>query len=462
MGKDQQSPSDARLKNYLAFWKNYRAEVLRQGIPDSLAPWFEHWARQFSLSVPKKNLRDRSAKDIRQFLDMLRSNSRVDKRQVKQAYDALKILYRDYLKLPWDLSEAEEKTHRSSEKAVLQTARPVPPPVSAEQVPQKPPPPEPGPRDTVASVKDIYSKLLSDLERHHYSRRTEQLYNHWVRRFINFHGISSPQECTADAVRTFLEHLAKERNVALTTQKQARNALVFFFEEVLDEPLSAVGDITQATEPVKQPDILTRDEITRLLSTLSGEKLLIIGLLYESGLRLLESLRLRVHDLDFSEQQIAVRNAKGRQVRTAHLPQHYIQPFEEHLEQVKEQHSTDLSHGLGAVYLWPAFLKKNPDSSREWIWQYVFPAHRLSIDPVRKKIQRHHVHESAIHKALRDAAQKAAIKKKVSCHVLRLTSAVHNVESGSDMRALQIRFGISDAMMTFIQDHMKKSRDKMT
>jgi integron integrase len=457
MKKDQPPPSNARLKNYLVFWKNYRAEVLRQGIPAAVAPWFEHWARQFSLSIPKKNLRDRSAKDVRGFLDMLRLNPRVDKRQVKQAYHALKILYRDYLKLPWDLSEAEERAPRSTKPAPRQTQRSFPPPAPAERVPQEPPPPESAVTDTVRSKSDMYRKLQSGMQRHHYSRRTEQLYNHWVRRFFHFHDITSPEECTSDTVRTFLAHLAKERNVAVTTQKQARNALVFFFEEVLDEPLGAIGDFTRATDPLKQPDILTRDEVSRLLSTLSSEKLLIVGLLYESGLRLMECLRLRINDLDFSELQIAVRDAKGRQVRTTHLPEHLMQPLAEHLEQVKEQHNTDLSQGLGLVYLWPALLKKYPDASREWIWQYVFPAHRLSIDPVRKKIQRHHVHESAIHKAVRDAAQKAGITKKVSCHLLRYTSAVHLLKGDYDIRALQAQFGISDAMMTFIQTHTKKS-----
>ncbi|MDH4233421.1 MAG: integron integrase, partial [Nitrospirota bacterium] len=255
-------------------------------------------------------------------------------------------------------------------------------------------------------------------------------------------------------VQEYLEYLAVVRKISASTQNQALNALVFLFKNILGEPLSEMGVFTKAKRPQHLPVVLSVAETERLLEQLSDVKGLMAGLLYGSGLRLMECLRLRVLDLDFDHSQIMVRDGKGQKDRVTILPRRYEKQLKEHLKSVKKQHDKDLAEGGGCVYLWPALERKYPKASKEWIWQYVFPSEQLSADPRSKKVRRHHLHESLLQKAVKDAARKAGMTKRVSCHVLRHSFATHLLESGYDIRTVQELLGHSDVSTTMIYTHV--------
>jgi integron integrase len=271
-----------------------------------------------------------------------------------------------------------------------------------------------------------------------------------MRRFVIFHQLKSPRELGPEAVKAYLEYLALERKVAASTQNQALNALVFLYEHVIGEPIGTPGDFTRAKRPKRLPVVLTRAEVNRLLDALTGTYRLMAGLLYGSGLRLMECVRLRVKDVDFAHNQIMVRDGKGQKDRVTTLPQRFQPALQAHLARVQEQHETDLAQGFAAVYLWPALGRKYPNAVREWIWQYVFPSGRLSVDPRSGKVRRHHLHENALQRAVKGAAVKVGLTKQMSCHVLRHSFATHLLEGGYDIRTVQELLGHADVSTTMI------------
>jgi integron integrase len=257
----------------------------------------------------------------------------------------------------------------------------------------------------------VLTRLRTELRARHYSLRTEQAYEHWMRRFVTFHGLKSLQELGPEAVKEYLEYIAVERKVAASTQNQALNGLVFLYKHTLGEPIALIGDFTRAKRPKRLPVVLTRAEVGRLLEALTGTYRLMAGLLYGSGLRLMESVRLRVKDVDFAHNQIMVGDGKGQKDRVTILPQRFQLPLRAHLERVKEQHENDLAQGLGAVYLWPALERKYPSAAREWIWQYVFLSGRLSVDSRSGLVRRHYIHENALQRAVKEAAVQVGLTK---------------------------------------------------
>jgi integron integrase len=276
----------------------------------------------------------------------------------------------------------------------------------------------------------VLSQLQTAMRTRHYSFRTEQAYVHWMRRFVTFHELQSPQDLGPEAVKAYLDYLAVAQNVSASTQNQALNALVFLYEQVMGEPLGTIGEFTRAKRPKRLPVVLTREEVNRMLGALPETYRLMAGLLYGSGLRLMECVRLRVKDVDFAHHQIVVRDGEGQKDRVTMLPQRFQQPLREHLTRVKEQHSKDLAEGFGRAYLWPALERKYPSAAREWIWQYVFPSGRLSVDPRSGTVRRHHLHENALQRAVKETAVKVGWTKPVSCHVLRHSFATHLLEGG--------------------------------
>jgi len=292
------------------------------------------------------------------------------------------------------------------------------------------------------------------MRRRHYSLRTEQSYKEWIRRFLFFHDLKSPQELGAESVKEYLEYLAEKRQVTASTQSQALNAIVFLYNQVIDKPLGDIGDFARAKKPKRLPVVLTRDEANRLLSALSGTTALIAGLLYGSGLRIMECVRLRVKDIDFEQNQIMVRDGKRQKDRITMLPGRFRQRLLDHLKKVKELHDKDLSEGKGDVYIWPAIGRKYPRAAREWIWQYFFPSDRLSVDSESMKVRRHHVHENGVQRSVKDAALRIGLTKRVSCHTLRHSFATHLLESGYDIRTVQELLGHSDVSTTMIYTHV--------
>jgi integron integrase len=289
----------------------------------------------------------------------------------------------------------------------------------------------------------------------HYSIRTERAYVDWVRRFICFHGKRHPKDMGEKEVAAFLSHLAVNRNVAAATQNQALNALVFLYKEVLKQPLKEnIHGIVRAKKPQRLPVVLTREEVAKVLSRLDGVYWLIGCIQYGSGLRLIESVRLRVMDMDFGRRAIFVRNGKGGKDRVVTLADELIVPLKRHLEGVQTIFERDVAAGFGRVYLPHALARKYPNAEREWKWQYVFPASRRSIDPRAGLERRHHLDTSCMQKAVASAVRNSGIDKKASCHTLRHSFATHLLERGMDIRTVQEQLGHEDVRTTQIYTHV--------
>jgi integron integrase len=252
-----------------------------------------------------------------------------------------------------------------------------------------------------------------------YSIRTEQAYVDWIRRFILFHNKRHPDEMGKSEIEAFLTHLAVNRDVAPSTQNQALSALLFLYRVVLGRELPWLDDVTRAKKPSRLPVVLTVDEAGRLLGSLSGEKWLMASLLYGAGLRLLECLRLRVHDIEFDRRQILVRNGKGGKDRVTVLPEPVTEPLRRQIERVRIIHEEDLSEGFGEVYLPFALERKYPNAARAFGWQYIFPADKRSIDPRSGKVRRHHLGETVLQRAVKQAVRDARIEKQASCYSLQ-------------------------------------------
>lgn len=301
-------------------------------------------------------------------------------------------------------------------------------------------------------------KLLDQLSDHlrtrHYSTRTEQSYVEWARRYILFHQKRHPKDMGAPEVKAFLTHLALERKVAASTQNQALSALLFLYCEVLNQPLSGI-DAVRARQPEHLPTVLTKGEAARVLSAMSGPTQLMAKLLYGSGLRALECLRLRVKDLDFEQHQILVRDGKGEKDRITMLPDSLIAPLRDHLRRVQQLHQQDLAQGFGAVHLPYALAVKYPNAPKDWAWQYVFPAKTRSLDPRTNVEQRHHASDSSLQKAVHAAVRLAGVTDKpVGCHTFRHSFATHLLEAGYDIRTIQELLGHKDVKTTMIYTHV--------
>ena len=288
----------------------------------------------------------------------------------------------------------------------------------------------------------------------HLSYRTEEAYIGWIRRFILFHDKRHPQEMGADEVKAFLTHLAVDGNVAASTQNQAFAALLFLYRDFFGKPLEGLRDVVRAKMPQRLPDVLTKDEVRQVLAFLSGEKLLVANLLYGAGLRLREALRLRVKDLDFEYRQIMVRDGKGAKDRVTVLPETVIAPLTEHLKRVRLIHEEDLRLGFGEVYLPFALERKYKNANREWIWQYVFPAAKRSLDPRSDKHRRHHLSANLIQTNFKTAVGQTAIAKRASPHILRHSFATHLLEAGYDIRTIQNLLGHADVRTMMIYTHI--------
>jgi integron integrase len=288
----------------------------------------------------------------------------------------------------------------------------------------------------------------------HGSRSTEKSYIGWIRRFILFHGKRHPAEMGAPEVAQFLSSLAVEGRVAASTQNQALSALLFLYRYVLHQELPWLDDVVRARRPKHLPIVLTRDEVRAVISKLDGTPRLMAGLLYGSGLRLLECARLREQDIDFAMNQIIVRDGKGAKDRVTVLPAVAKEPLTRHLLAVKRQHEADLACGAGWVELPWALARKYPNAGREWPWQWTFPATRFYVDRATGQRRRHHLHESVLQRAVLDAVRRAGLGKRATPHTFRHSFATHLLEDGRDIRTVQELLGHNDVSTTMIYTHV--------
>ena len=286
------------------------------------------------------------------------------------------------------------------------------------------------------------------------AQRTEEAYVGWIRRFILANGKRHPREMSDREVESFLTGLAVRGQVAASTQTQALSALLFLYREVLGVELPWMENIRRAKRPERVPTVLTREEARALLAELSGVCWLMASLLYGSGLRLLECLRLRVQDIDFGRHEITVRQGKGGKDRRTMLPAGLESALRAQLEQARRLHQRDLDLGFGAVWLPDALARKYPNAPREWIWQYVFPANQRSVDPRDGSTRRHHLDETVLQRAVKRAAAHAGLTKRATCHTLRHSFATHLLEAGYDIRTIQDLLGHKDVSTTQIYTHV--------
>jgi integron integrase len=303
------------------------------------------------------------------------------------------------------------------------------------------------PRKLLDQVRDV-------IRLKHYSYRTEQSYVDWIYRFILFHDKRHPQEMGLPEIEEFLTHLAVHRHVAASTQNQALCALLFLYRYVLHQEIDCSVDALRAKRSRYLPTVLSQEEAMAVMNRLFGVYQLVAQILYGSGLRLSEALKLRVKDLDFAQHQIVVRDGKGGNSRVTMLPLSLVNPLRKHLQQVQHLHQQDLARGFGSVYLPFALERKYPNADRNWIWQYVFPAGGISKDPRSDVLRRHHLDESGLQKALKQAVRSAGIQKRVSCHTLRHSFATHLLQNGYDIRTVQELLGHKNVKTTMIYTHV--------
>jgi integron integrase len=306
----------------------------------------------------------------------------------------------------------------------------------------------------MAGPPRLFDRVRMAVRTRHYSRRTEEAYLAWTKRYVLFHRKRHPAAMGAEEVNAFLSHLAVEGHVSTSTQAQALSALVFLYRHVLEDPLPWIDDIVRARRSRKLPVVLSREEVRLLLGAMRGVPRLVAAVLYGGGLRLLEALRLRVKDVDFSARLLVVREGKGAKDRRTMLPDSLSRPLQAQVEFVRRVHRKDVAAGRGEVWLPDALERKYANAARELAWQYLFPASRLSVDPASGIERRHHLDESAVQRAVKEAVRGVGIQKNAGCHTLRHSFATHLLEDGSDIRTIQELLGHADVRTTMIYTHV--------
>lgn len=430
------------------FWDRYISLVEQHSAAPESARWHVIRVEQYLRACGDTDPALHDPSDVETWLLSLSRNRRVQDWQFIQAVDAIRILFLHLVKTDWSGGfdwDAWKGMSRELE---------VPSPSATGK--QR--------RDTRASNAralqevrkqhgEILRGVISEIRRRAYSKRTEQAYEQWICRFILFCNGASPHELGGEDVRRFLDYLAVERQVAASTQNQAFNALIFLYTQILDQSLPELESLVRAKRSRRQPVILSPAQVRALFVRMTGLHALQAELLYGTGMRLMECIRLRVKDIDEDYRQIIIRDAKGAKDRVVPLPAASIEPLRDHLVTVRDLFEEDLANGFGEVYLPGALAAKYPNAAREWGWQYAFPSHRLSVDPRSHRTRRHHVHENGLQRAVRLAAQSAGIYKKVSCHTLRHSFATHLLEAGYDIRTVQELLGHADVSTTMIYTH---------
>lgn len=300
----------------------------------------------------------------------------------------------------------------------------------------------------------LLDQVRNILRLKHYSMRTEETYVGWIKRYIYFHNKRHPKDMGDKEVKAFLTNLAVNQNVAASTQNQAFNALLFLYRNVLKQEFGEISGVVRAKKPRRLPVVFAKEEVKIIIDQLDGSKWLMAQFMYGAGLRVMECMRLRIKDIDFSYQQVSVRDGKGGNDRVTMLPEITVEHLKRHLEKVKATHQLDLKAGFGSVYLPYALARKYKNADRSWGWQYVFPSTQRSIDPRSKIERRHHIHESVIQRAVRNAIRKAGLTKSGNCHTLRHSFATHLLEAGYDIRTVQELLGHKDVRTTMIYTHV--------
>ena len=397
-----------------AFFRN------RCSIPGDKVKYYIRWLNVF-LEYHDGNTDDISERDLKAFGEDLEQKGYEDWK-VKQAQEAV-FLYFDKF-----LGKKILFTHPETEAAD-----------------------RPSPVKTWEEAKDIF---ISRMRLRHYAYNTEKSYREWIRRFLLHSRLPSPAEAKTEHVKRFLTHLAVERKVSASTQNQAFNALLFFYRDVLDREFGDFRNTLRARQSKRVPVVLTKKEIKKVFAHIPERQRLPLTLIYASGIRVSECVRLRVKDLDFGNYSLIVRSGKGDKDRSTLLPEFLHGPMRGHLEKVRKMHEKDIALGHGSVYLPESLGRKYPNANREWAWQYVFPSDNLTVDPRSGIVRRHHIGQQTLQRAMKIAVEKADIGKAASVHTLRHSFATHLLQSGYDIRTVQDLLGHKDVSTTMIYTHI--------
>ncbi len=431
------------------FWDRYIHLLTTNKVKPNTHRWYVRHVERLISSRPQIRIANHTATSIEEYFEELGRNTQLGDWQFAQNVSALRILFCDLLSLGWASSFRWQywvSSARSIDENHATLARECKPLASAG----KPHPSTPS--------SSLLNDLRNILRSKNYAIRTEKSYCEWVSRFLSYTKNLESSELDAYHIQQFLTHLAVDRNVAVGTQQLALSAIVFLYRHVLDKTTGDFSDFVKAKRHRRLPVVLSESEVERLLSHIQDSTFsLMAGLMYGSGMRLMECVRLRVLDIDFAHQQIVVRAGKGNKDRIVPLPKTYIDPLKQQLAHVKVVHEEDISMGYGEVYLPHAFSRKAPNAAKEFKWKYCFPSGRVSADPRSGKVRRHHLHESSLQKSIKLAAANAQIDKKVSPHTLRHSFATHLLTSGYDIRTVQQLLGHSDVSTTMIYTHVLNS-----
>ncbi|MDD5262252.1 MAG: integron integrase [Methylacidiphilales bacterium] len=408
--------------------------------------WAEVWISKYGHFLHPKPFVEAGTEDVQRFLAVL-SGQGTESWKIQQADLALKHLYQDYYQADW--ARLWDHPLPEPDAAVSRTRKPLDASAVKQRFSERT---DEG--ELSSRLKPFLDEVRIAVRRLHYSYRTEQTYVDWIRRFLIFAQPRTRGQVEAAQVASYLEYLAVVRNVSANTQNQSLNALVFLFREVLRREMGDLGEVPRAAARRRLPVVLSRNDVRKLLALMEDPWKLMAELLYGSGLRLMECVRLRVQDLDFEKLIVTVRGGKGDKDRVTPLPALLAPRLREHLGKVRELYQESAALGHEDVYLPEALAHKWPNAGKEWIWQYVFPAAKPSLDPRSGKIRRHHVLENTLQASVKQAAAKAGLEKRVSPHTLRHSFATHLLESGADIRTVQELLGHADVSTTMIYTHV--------
>lgn len=436
------------------FFDIYLKCMINSSIPEKQRRWYVKRVEEFIEFQNGHKIKRLSSADIENYFKLIGRQNRLKNWQFYQCIDAIRILYCQLLEIPvcqdidWQywldsakqLGEEHPTTARQLTNEELTFIK--------ERKGE-------GPLKHVRSTHhELLVRFTSEIRRRGYAYRTEQSYEQWLCRFIFFCDNASPVEQNATEIKSFLNYLAIQRKVSASTQNQALNALVFFYKQVLGHELLEFDSFVRAKRPKKLPVVLSRREVEVLINQMQGIHKLIASLLYGTGMRLMEGLRLRIQDIDFDYQRIHVHHAKGGKDRYVPLPAILVDSLQHQINEVEQLHAQDLAAGYGETVLPYALSRKFPNAGRELKWQFLFPSGRLAVDPYGGAIRRHHLHESALQKAVKRAAESCHINKRVSCHVLRHCFASHLLEANYDIRTVQELLGHANVSTTMIYTHV--------
>ena len=433
------------------FWNRYLQILQERGVKQSAQRWYVLRAENFIKAAKGKHLKEHSAVDLNLYLEEMGRKDGIAGWQLRQTVDAIQILME--IAQAACLAEVDWEYWRNSAQE-LPESHPTVARVGGLLPSAKPQ----GKAPLLDAVRIRHGKVLDELvvaiRQRHYSIRTEQAYLGWTCRFLLSIGEKTPEQAGAPEISAFLQDLAVRGQVAASTQNQALNALVFLYAQVLQRPVGEIGEFVRAKRPRRLPVVLGRSEVPRLLAQMSGLYHLLAALLYGTGMRLMECIRLRVQDIDFAQGLIMVRDGKGQKDRVVPLPLSLVEDLKRQLEKVAALHRQDLASGYGETLLPDALARKYPKAPKELGWQYLFPSGRLSVDPRSGETRRHHLHENSLQKSIKKAAGAAGISKRVNCHALRHSFATHLLESGYDIRTVQELLGHADVSTTMIYTHV--------